>query len=123
MKRNGAGPPATSALASSSSHSGQLLAINPHTTNYPIRTRSEELGAGFMPLYGVNRLDLTLEALIHDNPKWHALFSEEELAICAARPGRYGYHKMVGDGQWPGSFSSCVATTISTVSSDSCPIR
>ncbi len=63
---------------------------------------SEELGAGFMALSAVNRLDLTLEALIHDNPKWHALFSEEELAICAARLGRYGYHKIVGDGQGPG---------------------
>lgn len=28
----------------------------------------EELGAGFLALYGVNRLDLSLEALRHDNP-------------------------------------------------------
>ena len=67
---------------------------------------SEKLGAGFVALSAVNRLDLTLEALIYDNPKWHALFSQEELAICAARLGRYGYHKIVGDGQEPGSFSS-----------------
>ena len=63
---------------------------------------SKELGAGFLALCAVNRLHLTLEALIHDNPKWHALFSEEELAICAARLGRYGYHKIVGDEQEPG---------------------
>ena len=49
---------------------------------------SEKLGAGFVALYAVNRLDLTLEALIYDNPTWHALFSEDELAICAARVGR-----------------------------------
>jgi len=58
---------------------------------------SEELGAGFVALYRVNRLDLTLEALIHDNPEWHALFSEEELAICTVRLRKYGYSKIVDD--------------------------
>jgi hypothetical protein len=66
---------------------------------------SEKLGAGFLALRAVNRLDLTLEALIHDNPEWHELFSEEELAICAARLRQHGYHKIVG-GQGPVSFSS-----------------
>src|SRR3954453_9474081 len=39
---------------------------------------SKELGAGFIALYKLKRLDLTLEALIHDNPRWHPLFSEDE---------------------------------------------
>ena len=55
-----------------------------------------ELGVGFTALYHVDRLDLTLEALIYDNPKWHALFSEEELAICAARLQQHGYHTIRG---------------------------
>jgi len=56
--------------------------------------RSKELGTGFLALARLNRLDLTLEALIHDNPKWHALFSEEELAICTRRLKAFHYDKV-----------------------------
>jgi hypothetical protein len=56
---------------------------------------SDAVGAGFIALYKVNRLDLTLEALIHDNPKWHSLFSEEELAICTTRLKAYHYDRIV----------------------------
>jgi len=52
---------------------------------------NEEVGVGFVALCQFERLDLTLEALIHDNPEWHALFSKDELAVCAARLRRYGY--------------------------------
>ncbi len=52
---------------------------------------SNELGAGFVALCRANRLDLTLEALIYENPRWHPLFTEEELATCAARLRQYGY--------------------------------
>ena len=31
------------------------------------------------------RLDLTVEAVIHNDPKWHALFTQEELAVCTKR--------------------------------------
>jgi hypothetical protein len=53
---------------------------------------NEEVGVGFVALCQFNRVDLTLEALIHDNPEWHVLFSEDELATCAARLRKYGYH-------------------------------
>ena len=46
---------------------------------------------GYTALYLKKRLDLTVEALIHDNPKWHALFSPEDLAICERRLRDYGY--------------------------------
>lgn len=36
-------------------------------------------------------LDLTVEAVIHDNQKWHPLFIEDELAICTKRPKDYKY--------------------------------
>jgi hypothetical protein len=35
--------------------------------------------------------DLTVEAVIHDNQKWHRLFTQEDLAICARRLREYRY--------------------------------
>jgi len=32
-----------------------------------------------------------MEATIHDNPKWHPLFREQELEICTTRLKNYGY--------------------------------
>lgn len=37
------------------------------------------------------RLDLTMEAMIHDDPKWHPLFTPEELATCIKRLKEYRY--------------------------------
>jgi hypothetical protein len=34
---------------------------------------------GYTHLYERGRLDLTVEALIVDNPRWHTLFTKEEL--------------------------------------------
>lgn len=48
---------------------------------------------GYTALWERGRLDLTVEALIHDNPKWHPLFTPEELAICSKRLKDYGYLK------------------------------
>ncbi|HEY5178143.1 MAG TPA: hypothetical protein VII95_21520 [Terriglobales bacterium] len=42
-------------------------------------------------LYLRGRLDLTVEAVIHDNPKWHPLFTQDELAICTKRLEDYRY--------------------------------
>ncbi len=52
---------------------------------------SEELGPGFVALSVMEHLHLTLEALILDDLRWHALFSEEELAICGERLRKSGY--------------------------------
>jgi hypothetical protein len=46
---------------------------------------------GYTALYLRGRLDLTVEAVINDNPKWHSLFTQEELAICAKRLEDYEY--------------------------------
>jgi len=46
---------------------------------------------GYTALWDRGRLDLTVEAVIHDNPKWHQLFTNEELAICRSRLIAYGY--------------------------------
>ena len=42
-------------------------------------------------LYQLGRLDLTVEALIHDNPRWHPLFRKEELKKVRQRLRRFGY--------------------------------
>jgi hypothetical protein len=54
---------------------------------------SSTVSEGYAALWERKRLDLTVEALIHDNPKWHPLFSAEELAVCAKRLTDYGYFK------------------------------
>jgi hypothetical protein len=46
---------------------------------------------GYTALWERDRLDLTVEAVIHDNSKWHPLFTEEELKICTKRLSKYGY--------------------------------
>jgi len=46
---------------------------------------------GYTALWERDRLDLTVEAVIHDNPRWHPLFTEEELAICSKRLKEYRY--------------------------------
>ncbi len=37
------------------------------------------------------RLDLSVEALVHDNAEWHGLFTQDELQRCKKRLTDYGY--------------------------------
>jgi len=53
--------------------------------------RAANVSTGYTALWERGRLDLTVEAVIHDNPKWHSLFTREELAICRSRLQEYGY--------------------------------
>ena len=39
------------------------------------------------------RLDLTVEAIIHDNRKWHPLFKQGELDKCTERLGAVHYRR------------------------------
>ena len=45
------------------------------------------------------RLDLTVEAIIFDNPDYQTLFSKDELAIIKKRLTEYGYFQ---GGKWNG---------------------
>jgi len=56
-----------------------------------ILLHSTNVSEGYTALLLRNRLDLTVEAVIHDNPKWHALFTSQELAICRDRLREYKY--------------------------------
>lgn len=52
---------------------------------------SPNISDGYTALWERKRLDLTVEALIHDNEKWHPLFTFEDLAICRKRLRQYEY--------------------------------
>ena len=56
-----------------------------------ILLHSANVSEGYTALWERGRLDLTVEAVIHDNPKWHPLFTLEELAICTKRLTAYNY--------------------------------
>lgn len=47
---------------------------------------------GYTNLYLRGFLRLTVEAVIFDDPRWHPLFSVEELGICRKRLIEYRYH-------------------------------
>lgn len=48
---------------------------------------------GYTTLWERGRLDLTVEAVVHDNPKWHSLFDPSELENARKRLNRYDYFK------------------------------
>lgn len=52
---------------------------------------SRDVSTGYTSLYERGRLDLTAEATILDNEKWHSLFTAEELQRAAKRLQSYGY--------------------------------
>lgn len=58
-----------------------------------ILLHSANVSEGYTALWERGRLDLTVEAVIHDNPKWYPLFTKEELAICTTRLKEYRYLK------------------------------
>jgi len=58
-----------------------------------ILLHARQVSDGYTALWERNRLDLTVEAVIHENPKWHPLFTSEELEICRKRLKDYRYLK------------------------------
>jgi hypothetical protein len=46
---------------------------------------------GYTRLYEKGRLDLTVEAVVIDDAKWHPLFTPDELAQARRRLKAYGY--------------------------------
>ena len=47
---------------------------------------------GYTELWKRGRLDLTVEAIVIDNPKWHSLFEPVELERARTRLTEYGYN-------------------------------
>jgi hypothetical protein len=56
-----------------------------------ILLRSPNVSEGYTALWERGRLDLTVEAVVHDNTKWHPLFTQDELAVCIKRLKDYRY--------------------------------
>ncbi len=56
-----------------------------------ILLHSRNVSEGYTALWQLGRLDLTVEAVIHDNPKWRALFTQTGLDTCGRRLSDYGY--------------------------------
>ena len=52
---------------------------------------SDEAQYGFTKLWECKRLDITMEAEIWDNPKWHPLFTDSELEEAKWRLCAYRY--------------------------------
>lgn len=46
---------------------------------------------GYTALWERGRLDLTVEAVVHDNEKWHVFFDEDELRRAKRRLADYHY--------------------------------
>ena len=46
---------------------------------------------GYTRLWELGRLDLSVEAIVHDNTEWHELFTQDELQSCGKRLADYGY--------------------------------
>ena len=52
---------------------------------------SPNVSEGYVKLFELGRLDLTVEAVIIENGNWHALFTDQELDVCRKRLHAYGY--------------------------------
>jgi hypothetical protein len=52
---------------------------------------SSEVSEGYSALWEKGRLDLTVEAMIWDNPEYYNLFSKEELGLIRKRLIEYRY--------------------------------
>ena len=52
---------------------------------------SPKVSDGYTALWDRGRLDLTVEAMVIENAKFHALFSSDEIARCKKRLADYKY--------------------------------
>lgn len=52
---------------------------------------TETVSDGYTALWKRGRLDLTIEAMIVETPKFHSLFSDDEMQICSKRLSDYRY--------------------------------
>jgi hypothetical protein len=59
------------------------------TAKYLINSPKES--DGYTALYERGRLDLTVEAMVIENKRWHELFTDEELGKARLRLKKYGY--------------------------------
>ena len=54
---------------------------------------SNQPSEGYTKLWERRRLDLTVEAIVVDDERWHSLFMPDEIAKARKRLNEYGYFK------------------------------
>jgi hypothetical protein len=69
----------------------QMRAVDGIEKTVHILINKEGMTEGFERMWEHNRLDLTIEAIIHDNQVLHPLFSQEELKKCEERLSQCDY--------------------------------
>ena len=52
---------------------------------------ADTVSDGYTALWERGRLDLTVEAMVIGNSRFHPLFTDEEMQICSTRLAEYGY--------------------------------
>lgn len=62
-----------------------------------ILLHASTVSEGYAALWQRGRLDITVEAVIHDNPKWHPLFTKQEMEIVRKRLVEYRYGPAMSD--------------------------
>ena len=63
-----------------------------------ILINAPKVSDGYTALWELRRLDLTVEALILDNPKWHPLFTKDEIEKVKKRLVDYQYKNAIKAG-------------------------
>ncbi len=71
----------------------QMVTDHGWLTTAHILINSANVSEGYTKLWERGRLDLTVEAMILDNEKYHSLFTEDEVAICRNRLKQYEFKK------------------------------
>ena len=56
-----------------------------------ILINAHSVSDGYTALWELGRLDLTVEAMVIENPEFHTLFTDDELERCRQRLRDYGY--------------------------------
>ena len=69
----------------------QMLTVKKGLATAKQLINAQKPSDGYTHLYERGRLDLTVEAVVTENPKWHGLFMFDELARARRRLIEYGY--------------------------------
>lgn len=71
----------------------QMLQLHRGVKTARILINDCTVSEGFTAMWERGRLDLTVEATILDNPRWHPLFADDEIAACRKRLSDYKYYE------------------------------
>jgi hypothetical protein len=85
----------------------QMLSEHRGLETARILLHAQAVSEGYTALWERGRLDLTVEALIHDHPEFHPLFTEQEREIARRRLEEYKYPPVIDPVEpFIGAFSS-----------------